>query len=162
MNTHKKSFRSLFTFGLLTLLLLTLVLPLTAQDEPMSACDETNFCVVTGHLIFEDDAIYLEDVNTGERFIVAPAGGFIPAQYMDLGEDDLVVARDARLSGKSLEDAFIRGFTRAGKNVTRIGMLPLGAGMYYAWKRGMALGFWIRDRTVNQAKRTTKARSTMR
>ncbi len=81
-----------YVFIMLTLILaLMLVLPVLAQDEAPSACDEFNFCLLTGTLSFEGDDILITDIATGETFIVAPAGAFIPSDYMDLGEDGIVV-----------------------------------------------------------------------
>ncbi len=48
---------------------------------------------------------------------------------------DVTVARDMRAHSKSLCDAFIKGITEAGKNVTFLGILPLGVGMFRAWNK---------------------------
>jgi phosphomannomutase len=58
-----------------------------------------------------------------------------------LKDDRIVVGRDARLSSRDLGEAFVRGFTKSGKGVTDIGTLPLGAGMFYAWKRKVPYAF---------------------
>ena len=55
--------------------------------------------------------------------------------------DAVVVARDMRLSSKSLKDAFIAGLTSSGKNVVDAGLLPLGVGMFYAWQRKMEFAY---------------------
>ena len=47
----------------------------------------------------------------------------------------VVVSRDARLSGEKLTSAFIHGLQRGGKDVICTGILPLGAGMFYAWRQ---------------------------
>jgi phosphomannomutase len=47
---------------------------------------------------------------------------------------NVVVGRDCRLSSQKLRDAFIEGFLETGWNVTDAGEVPLGAGMFYAWK----------------------------
>jgi phosphomannomutase len=55
--------------------------------------------------------------------------------------DTVVVARDARLSGESLSRAFMQGAASAGKNVIDIGMLPIGVGMFHAWKKKMTFAY---------------------
>ena len=47
---------------------------------------------------------------------------------------NVVLARDCRLSSKSLRDSFVKGFLETGGNVIDVGELPLGAGMFYGWK----------------------------
>ncbi|MCX6814783.1 MAG: hypothetical protein NTY20_04010 [Candidatus Aenigmarchaeota archaeon] len=47
---------------------------------------------------------------------------------------NLVIGRDCRLSSASLQDSFVKGFLETGKNVINTGEIPLGAGMFYAWK----------------------------
>ena len=54
---------------------------------------------------------------------------------------DVVLARDCRLSSQKLRDAFIEGFLETGWNVTDAGELPLGAGMFYAWKNRTAFAY---------------------
>ena len=87
---HKKAIVPKILSALLVLLFATaLVSPLLArgmaQDEtPDSACDDYNFCVVTGEISFDGDDIVIVDATTGETFIVAPASGFIPSQYQNL------------------------------------------------------------------------------
>ncbi len=51
--------------------------------------------------------------------------------------DDLVVGMDGRHSGPSLKKAFIKGVTKAGKNVTDVGVVPRGVCLFAAWKKGM-------------------------
>ncbi|MEM7815627.1 MAG: phosphomannomutase/phosphoglucomutase [Candidatus Aenigmatarchaeota archaeon] len=46
----------------------------------------------------------------------------------------VVLARDCRLSSPSLKESFVKGFIETGKNVVDCGEIPLGAGMFYAWK----------------------------
>ena len=58
-----------------------------------------------------------------------------------LEEDRVVVARDPRLSGESLNKAFISGFTKTGKDVIDVGMVPLGTGVLYAWKRKIPFAY---------------------
>jgi phosphomannomutase len=55
--------------------------------------------------------------------------------------DTAVIARDGRVSGKSLSGAFARGIASTGKNVQDIGMVPLGVGMFHAWKLGRSFAF---------------------
>ena len=54
---------------------------------------------------------------------------------------DVVVGRDCRLSSKNLSAAFIEGVLRAGKDVTDVGEVPLGAGMFYAWREKKEYAF---------------------
>lgn len=51
--------------------------------------------------------------------------------------DSVVVARDARISGQELASAFSRGLIAGGKDVIYAGILPLGLGMFHAWKKGV-------------------------
>ncbi len=53
----------------------------------------------------------------------------------------VILARDGRLSGEGLARAFAEGVTSTGKNVTDIGMLPLGTGMFHAWRQGMTYAY---------------------
>lgn len=55
--------------------------------------------------------------------------------------DTVVVARDARLSGEALSKAFMEGVMSAGKNVTDLGVLPLGAGMFHAWRNSNTFAY---------------------
>ncbi len=48
---------------------------------------------------------------------------------------DVIVARDMRIHSESLCKAFINGVNNAGRNVTFIGILPLGVGMFRAWSK---------------------------
>lgn len=54
---------------------------------------------------------------------------------------DVVLARDCRLSSPSLRDAFIKGYLETGKNVVDVGMVPLGAGMFYGWKERLPFAY---------------------
>jgi phosphomannomutase/phosphoglucomutase len=54
---------------------------------------------------------------------------------------NVVLARDCRLSSQKLRDAFVKGFLETGWNVTDVGELPLGAGMFYAWKNRTAFAY---------------------
>ena len=58
-----------------------------------------------------------------------------------LKEDKVVIARDPRISSENLNKAFISGFTKFGKNVIDVGMVPLGAGSLYAWKRKLPFAY---------------------
>ncbi len=85
--------RKLLIVGTLLFFLAAMVSPLFARgltQEDVSVCDEFNFCVMTGQLTFEDDQILIQDAVTGESFVVAPAGGFNPSDYMNLDEDTQV------------------------------------------------------------------------
>ncbi|MBI2233376.1 MAG: phosphomannomutase/phosphoglucomutase [Candidatus Aenigmarchaeota archaeon] len=55
--------------------------------------------------------------------------------------ETVVVARDMRLSSKSLRDAFIAGLTSSGKDVVDVGLLPLGVGMFHAWQHKMEFAY---------------------
>jgi phosphomannomutase len=55
--------------------------------------------------------------------------------------DTVVLARDGRLSGEGLARAFADGVLSTGRNVTDIGMLPLGAGMFHAWRNGKTFAY---------------------
>jgi len=57
-----------------------------------------------------------------------------------LEEDKVVIARDPRLSSDDLSKALISGFIKTGKNVVDVGMVPLGVGSLYAWKRKLWQG----------------------
>jgi phosphomannomutase len=48
---------------------------------------------------------------------------------------DIVLGRDARTHSKKLRDAFVMGFVKTGKNITDVGEVPLGVGMFYAWQK---------------------------
>ncbi len=54
---------------------------------------------------------------------------------------DMVVARDCRISSPSLMTSFIDGAVSQGGNVIDAGMLPLGAGMFHAWQRGLEYAY---------------------
>jgi phosphomannomutase len=54
---------------------------------------------------------------------------------------DVVVARDCRLSSPSLHSAFISGAISQGIKVHDAGMLPLGAGMFHAWRSGKEFAY---------------------
>jgi phosphomannomutase len=54
---------------------------------------------------------------------------------------DVVVARDCRLSSKSLRDSFVKGFLETGRNAIDAGEVPLGAGMFYGWKTRTAFAY---------------------
>ena len=55
--------------------------------------------------------------------------------------ETVVVARDGRLSGESLSQAFMDGVISAGKNIEYLGILPLGVAMFHAWKNKMTTVF---------------------
>jgi phosphomannomutase len=54
---------------------------------------------------------------------------------------DVVLGRDCRLSSQKLRDAFIKGFLETGWNVTDVGEVPLGAGMFYGWRTKIAFAY---------------------
>ena len=54
---------------------------------------------------------------------------------------DCAVGRDCRHSSRPLQDAFIKGFLETGKNAVDVGELPLGAGMFYAWKENLVFAY---------------------
>ena len=49
--------------------------------------------------------------------------------------EDVIVARDMRVHSAALCNAFITGALAAGRNVTFLGVLPLGVGMFAAWRK---------------------------
>jgi phosphomannomutase len=49
-------------------------------------------------------------------------------------KDVVVVGRDGRTSSPSLENAFISGVLKAGKNVIDVGMVPRGVYLFWAWR----------------------------
>ena len=55
--------------------------------------------------------------------------------------EEITVAMDMRESSKPLKEAFISGFTKAGKNIADLGMIPMGAAMFYAWKHNKTLAY---------------------
>ena len=54
---------------------------------------------------------------------------------------DVVVARDCRMSSPTLMSAFIDGAASHGIAVHDAGMLPLGAGMFHAWREGLECAY---------------------
>jgi len=56
-------------------------------------------------------------------------------------DDDVVIGIDMRKSSKIMKKHFINGVLNSGKNVVDIGLLPLGAAMYYAWKNKKTLAY---------------------
>ena len=54
---------------------------------------------------------------------------------------DTLVARDMRLSSKSLSDAFVSGLTTAGKDVHDLGLVPMAVAMFYAWRNNLTLAY---------------------
>ena len=58
-----------------------------------------------------------------------------------VGGHSVVVTRDGRNSGDSLSRAFMKGLLSGGKDVTFLGVLPLGAGMFHAWKNRMNFAY---------------------
>lgn len=55
--------------------------------------------------------------------------------------ETVVLSRDCRLSGPQLANAFSKGVISTGRNVIDLGMLPLGAGMFHAWKNGKTFAY---------------------
>lgn len=58
-----------------------------------------------------------------------------------LVDERVVVGRDPRLSSKDLSSALISGLIRAGKDAVDVGMVPLGVGSLYAWKRKLPFAY---------------------
>lgn len=54
---------------------------------------------------------------------------------------DIILGRDARTHSKKLRDAFVMGFVKTGKNITDVGEVPLGVGMFYAWQKSKEFVF---------------------
>ncbi|MEM7819517.1 MAG: hypothetical protein QXD48_01670 [Candidatus Aenigmatarchaeota archaeon] len=78
--------------------------------------------------------IYGKDLNEN----IMEKVGNIFGQYCN---SDIVLGRDARIHSKSLRDAFALGFIRTGKNIFDICEVPIGAGMFFAWKNKMEFAF---------------------
>jgi len=53
----------------------------------------------------------------------------------------LVLGRDVRTSSPVLRDAFVDGYIATGNDVIDLGVLPIGAGAWYAWKLGMPYAY---------------------
>ncbi|RLJ09395.1 MAG: hypothetical protein DRP13_00115 [Candidatus Aenigmatarchaeota archaeon] len=58
-----------------------------------------------------------------------------------LKQATVVLGMDGRNSSNPLKDAFSRGFLAAGKNILFVGLVPLGVGMLYAWKRNLPYAY---------------------
>ena len=58
-----------------------------------------------------------------------------------LKEDKVVIGRDVRISSDGVSKAFINGFRKAGKDVVDVGMVSLGVGSLYAWKRKLPFAY---------------------
>jgi phosphomannomutase len=56
-------------------------------------------------------------------------------------KSDVVLGRDCRLSSPSLREAFVKGYLETGKNVVDVGMIPLGAGMFYGWREKLPFAY---------------------
>ena len=54
---------------------------------------------------------------------------------------ELVVAMDMRLSSEDLKKAFASGVTKAGKDITDLGLVPMGAAMFYAMRHDKTLAY---------------------
>lgn len=54
---------------------------------------------------------------------------------------DIAVGRDMRLSSKKIMDALVKGIRKGGRNVYSLGLLPLGAALYFAWQNGKYLAY---------------------
>jgi phosphomannomutase len=55
--------------------------------------------------------------------------------------DTAVLARDGRLSGPRLSRAFAEGVLSMGRNIIDAGLLPLGIGMFNAWRSGRTFAY---------------------
>lgn len=51
---------------------------------------------------------------------------------------DIAIARDMRNSSEAVMKRVAAGIIKGGRNVFDLGLLPFGAGMFYAWKRKLA------------------------
>lgn len=58
-----------------------------------------------------------------------------------LEDRKVVLGRDPRSSGERLSAAFSSGFMKSGKDVVDIGMVPLGVGSLYAWRRKLPFAY---------------------
>ncbi len=54
---------------------------------------------------------------------------------------DVLLSRDSRLSSPALSSAFAVGASSAGARVLDAGILPMGAGMFHAWKSGTEFAY---------------------
>jgi phosphomannomutase len=57
------------------------------------------------------------------------------------GIADIVVAMDMRLSSEDLKNAFASGVTNAGSDIIDLGLVPMGAAMFYAMKHDKILAY---------------------
>jgi phosphomannomutase len=78
--------------------------------------------------------IYGEDINE----IISKGIGNALGRY---SKEDIVVAIDMRKSSGKMKPDFIEGITSSGKNVLDIGLVPLGAAVFFAWKNRKTLAY---------------------
>lgn len=58
-----------------------------------------------------------------------------------LSQKVVVLGMDGRKSSESLANAFMEGFLATGKDILFIGLVPLGVGMFYAWKKNIPYAY---------------------
>jgi phosphomannomutase len=78
--------------------------------------------------------IYGKDLNEGtmER---------IGNSLTKIARENIVVAMDMRLSGKALKRAFVSGVKKAGKDILDLGLVPMGAALFYTLKKNKVLAY---------------------
>ena len=55
--------------------------------------------------------------------------------------DNIAVAMDMRLSSEGLRKSLIAGIVEAGRDVHDLGLIPMGAAMFYSWKNKLTLAY---------------------
>jgi len=60
---------------------------------------------------------------------------------MKLVKENIVVAMDMRESSKKLKRAFISGVTKSGKDIPDLGLVPMGAALFYTLKNNKVLAY---------------------
>ncbi len=61
------------------------------------------------------------------------------ASYIE--ENTAVVGRDFRIGSPEMKEAFVQGVLKSGKNVIDVGALPLGTGMFHAWRKNLPFAY---------------------
>ena len=79
--------------------------------------------------------VYGEDITEKTMEIIGNSLGRF------LEDKKVVLGRDPRRSGEKLSAAFSGGFMKTGKDVADVGMVPLGVGSLYAWRRKLPFAY---------------------
>ncbi|WP_018013413.1 phosphomannomutase/phosphoglucomutase [Teredinibacter turnerae] len=98
----------------------------TIKDEPLddSANETEQSSIAISETIFrayDIRGIYGRDITKDVAYLVGQALG---SEAMDVGDDTLIVARDARLHSPQLTEFLIRGILSTGCHVLNIGTVP--------------------------------------